>query len=185
MGSIVMTFAGLTSGYVVSRSALSAEDAWLQFLLPIHFYYATAIIIAASLSMIAAWLAIRKNNQSGLVIWLAVSLILGVSFAVMQYLGWQDLIDRSLFFTGKGSSTAASWVYVITFLHWLHVISGIIVLAVTLFQAMREACNERAIWVLAWPPYSGTSSVYFGYICFAFWFLLDNRTKLAKNLNDG
>lgn len=137
LASIVMAFAGLTSGYVVSRSALLADNRWLQFALPDEFYYATAAIIASSLTLIWAKRAVRAGQSAQLITGLWLTLLLGIVFAVLQLLGWFSLIDQGYFFTGENSNTAISWVYVITFLHWLHVISGLIVLMVTLFQAYR------------------------------------------------
>lgn len=135
LASIVMAFAGLTSGYVVSRSALLADNRWFQFALPQEFYYATALIILSSISLIWAKRAVKQDNQSQLRTGLWLTLLLGIGFALMQFLGWMSLVDQGYFFTGENSNTAVSWVYVITFLHWLHVLSGLIVLIVTLVQA--------------------------------------------------
>lgn len=136
LASIVMTFAGLTSGYVVSRSSLQVDNRWLEFALPEEFFWATGVILLSSFSMIWAGRALRQNNQKALQAGLFITLLLGISFALLQWSGWQNLTDRGLFFTGEGSSTSISWVYVLTFLHWLHLISGLIVLIVTLAQAM-------------------------------------------------
>jgi len=38
LASIAMSFAGLTSGYVVARSALSAKAQWQTIELPVWFY---------------------------------------------------------------------------------------------------------------------------------------------------
>lgn len=143
IGSIVMTFAGLTSGYVVSRSALMAESRWLQFELPSHFYWATAAILLSSVSMFLAHRAAKSNSQKTLKTGLLITLFLGLIFAVLQYQGWQNLIDRGLFFTGPESNTAISWVYVLTFLHWLHIISGILVLLVTIWQANKNSYSKE------------------------------------------
>ncbi len=143
MASITMTFAGLTSGYVVSRSALIPENKWLQFELPSAFTWATIAIILSSITMIWAKSLVKKNDLAGLSRAILITLMLGIAFAVLQFLGAADLMDRGLFFTGKGSSTAVSWVYVIAFLHWLHVISGIIVLLVTYFRAQKRAYSSE------------------------------------------
>lgn len=143
MASIIMTFAGLTSGYVVSRSALLVDNRWLQFSLPFEFYIATVLMVLSSITMIWARSSARRDMQPRIVLALAISLVLGIAFAILQYLGWKDLIDRGLFFTGPESNTATSWVYVITFLHWLHVISGIIVLLVTLIRARNGAYTSE------------------------------------------
>lgn len=132
LASILMTFAGLTSGYIVSRSALSAENRWLEFALPQEFLYATIVIIISSATMYLATQSLKKNlisRAGGLTL---ISLLLGLSFLLLQIKGAQDLVDRGMFFTGGNS--ASSWVYVIAGLHWLHVVSGIIVLLYTWYR---------------------------------------------------
>ncbi len=142
IASIIMTFAGLTSGYVVSRSALQVENMWLVFELPVQFYWATGVMLLSSGTIIFAKRAAKKNNQRELKISLLITLILGLGFSVLQFFGAADLKSRGLFFTGLGSSTSVSWVYVIAFLHWLHVISGIIVLIVTFLRSLKGAYSS-------------------------------------------
>ncbi len=142
MTSISMSFAGLTSGYMVSRSALLADDRWLEFILPQAFTYATIAIVLSSITMVIAGRQKRKQNKGAMVKALIATLILGLAFVVLQILGAIDLLDRGLFFTGPESNTAISWVYVISFLHWLHVISGIIVLFVSLRQAIKGTYDD-------------------------------------------
>lgn len=135
IASIIMTFAGLTSGYVVSRSALRAESIWIEFPLPGEFTIATVFILLSSVTVFLANKSIKSNKQSQTKIVLAISLVLGFGFVLAQYLGWQSMVEQGMFFTGPESNTAYSWVYVITVLHWLHVISGIIVLLFMLVKA--------------------------------------------------
>ena len=47
MGSIVMMFAGFTSAYIVR----SNQANWLQFSLPVIFWYSTVVILLSSLTM--------------------------------------------------------------------------------------------------------------------------------------
>lgn len=143
IASIIMTFAGLTSGYVVSRSSLLTENRWLQFALPTEFYWATAAIVLSSIALFLAKRAVKKNNQTGLKAGLWLTTILGLGFAVLQYRGWISLMDQGFFFTGEGSSNSVSWVYVLTFLHWLHILSGLIVLLVTLGQSYKNAYSSE------------------------------------------
>lgn len=143
LASILMAFAGLTSGYVVSRSALVAENEWLQFALPEQFSYATVAILLSTLTMVGAQVSVRKNRLSAVKAYLGLTLLLAVVFIVFQWQGWQDLTDRGLFFTGEKSNTAVSWVYVITALHWLHVISGVIVLVVTWIKSLRGKYSKQ------------------------------------------
>jgi len=131
IASMVMAFAGLTSGYVVSRSSLIEKERWLVFELPSYFYISSAVIILSSITVIWAVKAIKKGNSKNAATALWITLILGVLFAFFQVLGWQTLHDNGVFFTGKGSNVAGSWVYAITFFHLLHMIAGLISLFYT------------------------------------------------------
>lgn len=151
LASIVMTFAGLTSGYFVSRSALAADNRWLEFALPTEFLYATIAILLSSLSIYLAKQSLAKDNISAASALTLVTLGLGIAFLVLQYMGAKDLMDRGLYFSGGNS--ASSWVYAIAGLHWLHALSGIIVLLYTWFRTailkVHSASNHQGFGVSA------------------------------------
>ena len=46
MGNIIMMFAGLTSAYIVR----SNQANWLQFSMPVVFWYSTVVIMLSSLT---------------------------------------------------------------------------------------------------------------------------------------
>lgn len=133
LASITMTFAGLTSGYVVSRSSLLPDNRWLQFELPIEFYYATGVILLTSVFIILAKRSVKGGSNPSMWLWMA--LLSAFAFVFLQYYGANSMVNSGLFFAGTSSSV--SWVYVIAGLHWLHVVSGIIVLMVTVHQAQK------------------------------------------------
>ena len=58
MVSMVMMFAGLTSGYIVRQ----ADGNWEVFALPNMFYVSTVVILLSSISMQWAFIAIKKDN---------------------------------------------------------------------------------------------------------------------------
>ena len=67
-------------------------------------------------------------------IFILVTLFLGVFFIWEQYVGFQELKSIGLFFTGKESTVSTSFVLGITFMHVLHIIAGIIVLFVVIYN---------------------------------------------------
>jgi len=131
IASMAMAFAGLMSGYIVSRSALLERENWFVFELPSYFYISTAVILASSVTMIFALREAKAGNAAKSTQAIIVTLLLGVSFAVLQLLGWQTLRENGVFFTGEGSNPAGSWVYAITFFHLMHMLAGVITLIVT------------------------------------------------------
>lgn len=137
IASMVMAFAGLTSGYVVSRSSLIQKERWMVFELPSYFYISSAVIILSSITVIWAVKSIKNGNVKSATSALWITLVLGLLFAVFQVLGWRALHDAGVFFTGQGSNVAGSWVYAITFFHLLHMIAGLISLLFTTLKSSK------------------------------------------------
>lgn len=143
IAGLAMMFAGLTSGYVVSRTSQIVEGDWLEFALPNIFYASTVIVVLISFLLHFALVSIKNNSIGRSNLLLAVATILGIVFVVFQLMGWNELRDEGIYFTGEGSNTAGSWVYVITLLHLLHLIAGIIVLIVTSIKSNLGHYNSQ------------------------------------------
>ncbi|MGE0635217.1 MAG: heme-copper oxidase subunit III [Bacteroidia bacterium] len=95
--SIVMMFAGLTSGYVV----LQADNYWVKFELPNGFWISTVLIVASSVTMFLAMRAVRSNNLNAVKYYLLITLGLGLGFMGSQSKAWSQLIHQGNFFVGK------------------------------------------------------------------------------------
>tara|TARA_B100000900_G_C20590330_1_gene721332 strand:+ start:424 stop:1002 length:579 start_codon:yes stop_codon:yes gene_type:complete len=135
IGSIIMAFAGLTSGYVVSRTTLVESGNWLVFELPTAFKHSTLAIIGSSITLWLGKRAINSGNTWMLKTYLWLTILLGVVFVFLQVRGWVELINGQVFFTGPGSNPAGSWVYAISFFHLAHLGGGIISLLYTTLKA--------------------------------------------------
>ena len=144
--SIMMMFAGWTSGYLVRK----AEGRWHEFEIPQIFWYSTAILLISSVSMIFAVQAAKKDNFNTLKTSISITFVFGIAFLVMQVLGFSDLIQNKLFFAG--SDVASSWLYALVGLHAAHVISGLVVLLISLISAFgfkKESKNLLRIQLCA------------------------------------
>jgi cytochrome c oxidase subunit III len=130
MVSMVMSFAGLTSGYIVRQ----AEANWFVFELPALFYLSTVLIVISSASMHWAWLSVKKNDLKNLRTGLIITLGLGLGFAFTQFMAWAKLVEMGIFFTGNPSG---SFLYVISGFHLLHLIGGVIYLMVVTTRAIQ------------------------------------------------
>jgi cytochrome c oxidase subunit 3 len=126
IGGIVMMFAGLTSAYIVKKN----QSSWLQFDLPIQFYYSTAVIVLSSVTLFLSSRAIKAGRMSQYKIMLLVTAVLGIIFLLLQYLGFKELQAKNIAIVGPKSNSAASFLFVITFLHMIHVLGGVIALFV-------------------------------------------------------
>lgn len=138
IGSIIMAFAGLTSGYFVSRTTLVQNEQWLTFSLPSAFLWSTLVIIGSSLALWMGKRAVAAGNSKGLTMWLLITLVLGVLFGVLQFAGWGQLFDNQIYLTGPGSNPAGSWVYAISAFHLAHLGGGIVALVITLIKSARN-----------------------------------------------
>jgi cytochrome c oxidase subunit 3 len=137
--SIVMLFAGLTSAYVVRAD----NGNWLLFNLPNAFYLSTAVIITSSISLFFALQMAKKNNQKGIVIGLLITFGLGIVFSYLQYKGWGELYSKQIVFAGKTANASGSFLYLITFLHLLHLFAGLISVLVTLKNSLQGKYNAQ------------------------------------------
>jgi len=131
MGSIVMMFAGLTSAYIVR----SNQANWLEFNLPAIFWYSTAVILASSITMHLSVKAFRAREMQRYRSLITITAALGVVFAVLQFFGFKELESHGVLLLGQGSNPAASFLAIITGLHVLHVLGGVIAILVIFIRA--------------------------------------------------
>ncbi len=132
--SLIMGFAGWTSAYIVS----SKRDDWISDLeLPQAFFISTAIIIFSSITYILAKESVKKNNQKLGTIFLLATLALGISFIILQFNGFSQMLENGYYFTGPTSSIKMSYVFLIAAVHIVHVVAGLISLLVVLVQQLR------------------------------------------------
>jgi cytochrome c oxidase subunit 3 len=124
LGSIVMMFAGLTSAYIVKKSQAN----WLDFEMPNVFMISTGVILISSFTIQMAVKKFKEQNENQYRGFLTLTAILGVVFMILQLQGFMALEANSIALVGPRSNSAASFLFVITVLHLIHVLGGIIAL---------------------------------------------------------
>lgn len=129
IGSIIMMFAGLTSAYIVKRS----QPNWSTFEMPVLFWYSTAVIVLSSITMQMALKAFIQRNRSLYRGLLTLTVLLGVTFVILQWLGFSKIWASGVTFAGAGGG---QFLYIIAGLHAIHVIAGLIALAIMFFKAV-------------------------------------------------
>lgn len=128
IGSIVMMFAGLTSAFIVK----SNQTNWVPVVIPKVFWISTAVIIISSLTVQLALRSFKQREMNQYRMFIGVTLLLGVAFVVLQWLGFQDLWAQKITFKGAG---AGQFLYVIFGLHAIHVVGGVIALLIMFIKA--------------------------------------------------
>ncbi|MGI9014101.1 MAG: cytochrome c oxidase subunit 3 [Phycisphaerales bacterium] len=117
--------------------------------LPILLWVSTGVILLSSVTLQWARNAVRKDDQSGLRLGVLLTLILGLVFLVLQTICWyqwkesiQPILDE------KESTFAAASFFVLSGVHALHVIGGLIpllVIAVKTWTGAYTAARQSAI----------------------------------------
>lgn len=134
--TVVMIFAALTSAYIVRQ----AEGNWMAFDLPVEMYVTTGIILLSSLTMHWAYLSARKDELSQVKIAITATTILGLAFLVGQVMVWNALVDMKVFLVGNPSG---SFLYILSGLHGLHLVSGIVFLLIVLVSTFRYKVHSK------------------------------------------
>ena len=130
MISMVMFFAGLTSAYVISME----RDDWVSFDLPNAFYISTILIVASSITLFFSQKSLKKGNRQLSLLLVIATFLLGIGFVWQQYVGFNQLKSVGLFFTGPESTVSTSFIIGITFMHVLHLLAGLLVLLVVIYN---------------------------------------------------
>jgi cytochrome c oxidase subunit 3 len=138
MVSVVMIFAALTSAYIVRQ----AEGNWLFFDLPQLFWINSGIIVISSITMHWGYLSAKRDNLESVKTATGITAVLGLAFLVGQYLAWGALVENSVYFVGNPSG---SFVYVLSGLHGLHIVSGVIFLMILFRSAMKLKVHSKSM----------------------------------------
>ena len=107
MGSITMMFGAFTSAYIVKQAAGN----WLEFTMPVQFYFSTLTILISSLTLHLSFKSFKAGGEARYKWYLVSTLVLGLLFVVLQYYGWTALFRIGVDLKGNVSG---SFFYV----HW-------------------------------------------------------------------
>jgi cytochrome c oxidase subunit 3 len=138
--SLIMSFAGLTSAFIVSSSR---EDWLANFVLPNSFTYSTLIILLSSIFLYAAKKSLKKNQVTTTTSLLIGVLVLGIAFIYSQIQGFNQIIDSGYNFTGPTSNITMSYIYIIAVVHIIHVLAGIICLIVVIINQLNKKYSSE------------------------------------------
>lgn len=135
IASIIMMFAGLTSAYIVKRS----QGMWEVFELPNLFLLSTGAIVLSSITMFLSLKNYKAEKFGTFRLLLVFTLILGVTFSVMQLLGFQDMYERNILISGNVSGT---FIYILAGAHIAHIVGGLIAIIYQLIKTRKNIITE-------------------------------------------
>jgi cytochrome c oxidase subunit 3 len=129
-----MIFAALTSGFIVYAGGKGHA---MNVILPRIFLYSTSVIIMSSVTMFLASRAAKglEAEKQRLFLWL--TMLLGMVFFGLQIYGWYVLTYKmGVFFVNPNASQ--SFIYVLSGVHLLHIIAGLLFLLNALIGSYRD-----------------------------------------------
>lgn len=130
-----MFFAALISAYLVLRSGSSTFGTPGEALSTITGACATLILVTSSACAWRAYVVLKRTPSArSASTWILLTLALGTSFLAIQGLEYRALIERGL---SPRTNLYWSCFFVLTSLHALHVLAGLIWLAL----ARRDSAN--------------------------------------------
>jgi len=162
---IVMIFVSFTSAYVV-RQGLPTVDPrtdtllrdWFALPLPRLLFVNTLVLLVSSGTMelarrqIARQAAVTRTSFSNLgaasdrswnASWLALTVVLGLSFLAGQWTAWRELTARGFYVSTNPSS---SFFYLLTGAHGVHLLVGVLALLVAMVALLlRRPLESRAV----------------------------------------
>ncbi|PHI19193.1 cytochrome c oxidase subunit III [Lewinellaceae bacterium SD302] len=132
--SLTVLFLTLTAAFVYTR--IQAELPTLR--LPWLFLFNTAVLLGSSYTIHLAKKEYLADNTDGYMRALWYTVGLSVLFMLLQFVAWYQLFNEQVYIH---SDVSAGYLYVISVLHFLHVVAGLPFLFVFIYQArvhMRE-----------------------------------------------
>jgi cytochrome c oxidase subunit III len=150
--AVIMLFAGLSSAYIV----LKGQPTWQSIELPSLLWPNTVILLMSSVAIELSRRAIRRNDAQSMKRWLGIGGVLGLAFLVGQLAAWRQLVNAGVYIP---STLQSGFFYILTGLHGLHLLGGVVGLTVVLGRALKNRLTA-----FSYEPLS---------LCAAYWHAMD------------
>ncbi|ARK10926.1 cytochrome c oxidase subunit 3 [Fibrivirga algicola] len=145
IGGSVLLFTVLLGIYIVRQTG----PGWSDVALPNVFVLSTLVILLSSLTLHNANRAFRHEQFSVYRINMATTLVLGTLFILLQGWGWRQMVRSGV---GLQGNPAGGFVYIISGLHLLHILIGLVFITITLVEALRRRAYVEAFVYSVNPP---------------------------------
>ncbi len=139
LASLAMLFAASIIGFLVIRLSGSSWPRNLPPLPPV-LWVSTALLLLSSGIVQFGLVSIRRDDRAVFKMSMVATLVAGVLFLLLQGLAWWAWLQAlgPLAEEGEGARFALSGFYVLTGVHALHVIGGLVALSIVTRNARRD-----------------------------------------------
>lgn len=135
---VLMTFGGLIGAYIVISTNGVLE--WKPFDLPLPIWISTFLIFASSVAYYFAQKAVYRDDQPQAKKWLVTTTVFGAAFISSQLLAWLALARSGIY---VASNPYAGFFYILTAVHALHVLGGIVALGSIVLRAWNKTASDE------------------------------------------
>jgi cytochrome c oxidase subunit 3 len=147
----LLLFAGLFTLYAVFRGVyLPYFHEGQKELQPIIGLINSIVLFLGGLTAVLAIAAVRKDNKNHLVLFLTITILTGITFLIIKAYEYGLKIQHGLFFNmehfnslANGLKVFFSLYFVMTGIHALHVLIGVILFSFILFFALRNEYSSK------------------------------------------
>jgi len=140
LGSITILFLAFSIAYIYSRS----DNNFTPIQLPFIFYLSTLVLVGSSYTMLLAKKAYLADDTEKYQQVLLYTIMLSLLFMIMQFFGWRDLLTSDVLMT---TSTLSAYVWLISGLHFAHVIAGLPFLLLFYYTARKRMKEPVSVLV--------------------------------------
>jgi cytochrome c oxidase subunit 3 len=129
--AVVMLFAGLSSAFIVLRGI----PTWQNIEVPRLLWLNTVLLVFSSF-------ALETARHGRIKLWVGISGILGVSFLIGQVVAWRQLVAAGVYLQ---STLHSSFFYILTGIHGIHLVGGLVGLAIVFYRRRPESLRVCAL----------------------------------------
>lgn len=135
---VTALFLGFTGAYLYSRMTKGLEPIDV----PVLFFSNALLLVAASYTLVQTKKAYEVDHTSRYKTLLNITMLLTLVFLGLQIYAWKQMYDLNI---GIASSTLTSYLYVISIVHFAHVIAGIPFLAFFIKDARKRLVEPASV----------------------------------------
>ena len=169
LSAVFMFFVAIVSIFFVAQGTVNVDahgdlvNQWLPTAIPRILWLNTAILLLSSLTVEIArrhmfremdvmdeWLGLGKPTSRSAMPWLAATIVLGIAFVAGQFTGWRQLGLHHVFYN---TSPSSHYFFLITGIHGLHLLAGIVALIaafIGLIVAKQVELRQILVDLAAW-----------------------------------
>lgn len=137
LAAILMMFIGLVSAYIVR--AVSPNNDWTPLAMPPIMWVSTALLFVSSVTLEMARRFLLAGRTQDYSRWLLITAWLGFVFIAAQLWAWWSLAAQGIYLS---SNPHSAFFYIMTALHAIHLLGGVIALGYLVIRALKEKVLE-------------------------------------------